>query len=183
MATTFKNALSPAIGTTNTIVYTAASNVKVTVIGISLTNITDTFVTASISVTDPAPTGTFQGTLVQNSYTISNVTTFSEVQTGATITGTGIPANTTISSFDTVAKTVTMNNQAASTQSTPITVTFSDTGPVSSYYVRNAIIPPNQSFRAVNGGERLVLGNGNTLSVVSSLASSLDVIVGLVEIV
>ena len=76
MATTFKNALSPAIGTTPTIVYTAASNVKVTVIGISLANMTGSYITASITVTDPGPGGTFTGNLTNGSPTITNVSNF-----------------------------------------------------------------------------------------------------------
>jgi hypothetical protein len=182
MATTFKNALSPAIGTTPTIVYTAASNVKVTVLGISLANITASFVTASVTITDPGPTGTFTGNLTQNSPTISSVNTFSEVQTGAGITGTGIPANTTISSFDAVAGTVTMSNNATAS-GTGVTVTFSDASAVNAYYIKDVVIPPNQSLRVINGGERLVLGSSNTLSIVSNTASSLDVVVSLVEIV
>ena len=182
MATTFKNALSPGLGTTPTIVYTAASNVKVTVLGISLTNMTASFVTASVLITDPAVTGTFTGNLTQNSTTITNVNTFSDIQTGAGISGTGIPANTTISSFDKNAGTITMSNQATAS-GTAVTVSYSDSSPISAYYVKDVIVPPNQSLRIINGGERLVLGSSNTLSIVSNTDSSLDAIVSLVEIV
>ena len=182
MATTFKNALSPGLGTTQTIVYTAASNIKVTVLGISLANVTGSFVTASIIVTDPGPSGTFTGNLTQNSPTITNVSTFSEVQNGSAITGTGIPANTTISNFNAVAGTITMSNNA-SASGTGVTVTFTDASAVSAYYIKDVIIPPNQSLRVINGGERLVLGTSNTLSIVTNTAASVDAIVSLVEIV
>jgi hypothetical protein len=183
MATTFKNALSPSIGTTNTIVYTAANNIKVTVIGISLTNITPFNITASIIITDPGPSGTFTGTFTSGSPIITNVSTFSELQNGAAITASScVPVNSTISSYNATLGTVTMNNNA-NANGTAVTVTFVDTQPISSYYVYNAVIPPNTSFRAINGGERLVLGNSNTISVVSSVANSVDAIVGLVEII
>jgi hypothetical protein len=182
MATTFKNALSPGIGITPTIVYTAASNVKVTVLGISLANITSSFLTASITITDPNVQGTFTGNLTQNSTTISNVNTFSDIQSGAGITGTGIPANTTISSFDSVAGTITMSNQATAS-GTAVVVSYSDSIPISAYYIKDVVVPPNQSLRVINGGERLVLGSSNTLSIVSNTPSSLDVVVSLVEIV
>lgn len=183
MATTFKNALSPAIGTTQTIVYTASSNVRTTVLGISLANITNGFITASVIVTDPGPTGTFTGTFTNGSPTITNVSTFSEIQNGSSITSVGyIPALTTISSFNASAGTITMSQNASSAGSN-ITVNFTDTVPVSAYYINNVIIPPNQSLRVINGGERLVLGGSNTLSIVSNTASSIDAIVSLVEIV
>lgn len=182
MATTFKNALSPAIGTTDTIVYTAAGNVRVTVLGISLANLTGSYITASVKITDPTPSGTFTGNLTNGNATITNVNTFSEVQVGAAISGTGIQANTTISSFNASASTITMSN-TASASGTTITVSFLDAAPISSYYIKDVIVPPNQSLRVINGGERLVLGGGNTLSIVSNTDSSLDAVVSLVEIV
>lgn len=182
MATTFKNALSPGLGTTPTIVYTSSSNIKVTILGISLANVTGSFVTASIIITDPNVQGTFTGNLSSGSPVITNVNTFNDIQNGASISGTGIPANTTINSFNATAKTVTMSNNASSAQ-TAVTISYSDTLPVNAYYIKDVVVPPNQSLRVINGGERLVLGGGNTLSIVSNTDSSLDAIVSLVEIV
>jgi hypothetical protein len=184
MATTFKNVIASAVPATNTIVYTAANNVKVTVIGISLTNLTSGFTTASIIITDPAPAGTFTAnqSSVTNPTILTNVNTFVNIAIGAALSGTGIPSNTTITGFDAVAKTITMNNSATQTL-TANTVSFVSTTPASSYFVKDAIIPANQSFRAVNGGERLVIGSSNQLSIVSSVAGSLDAIISLVEIV
>jgi len=184
MATTFKNVLSPALGTTPTIVYTAASNVRVTVLGISLANLTAGYLTASIYVTDPAPSGTFtatQSTSV-NPTILTNVNTFNNISIGSSLSGTGIPANTTVSSFDAVAKTITMNNSATQTL-TANTITFTATVAVSSYYAKDIIVPANQSLRVINGGERLVLGSSNSLVLVTNTASSCDVIISLVEIV
>ena len=52
-----------------------------------------------------------------------------------------------------------------------------------SHHIKDVIIPPNQSLRVINGGERLVLGTSNTLSIVTNTAASVDAIVSLVEIV
>jgi hypothetical protein len=185
MATTFKNALSPAIGTTSTIVYTASSNVRTTVLGISLANLTSGFITASVIITDPGPSSTFTGTFVSGSPTISNVNTFSEILNGASLTSVGyIPALTTISSFNIAAGTITMSqNASAGSGSTAIVVSFTDVSAISAYYIKDVVLPPNQSLRVINGGERLVLGGSNTLSIVSNTASSIDAVVSLVEIV
>lgn len=184
MATTFKNVLSASLGTSETILYTAAGNVRVTVLGISLANLTAGFVTASIKITDPTPSGTFTAnqSSVTNTTILTNVSTFNNIAVGAAITGTGIPNNTTISSFDAVAKTITMNNAATQTL-TANTITFVSTVAVSSYYINTVVIPPNQSLRVINGGERLVLGSSNSLSIVTNTPASCDVIVSLVEIV
>jgi hypothetical protein len=53
MATLFKNKLQANLGTALTEVLTTESNAKTTVIGLSLTNLTEGVVLASIKVTDP----------------------------------------------------------------------------------------------------------------------------------
>lgn len=184
MATTFKNVLSTALGTSPVIAYTAAGNVRVTILGISLANLTAGFVTASIYVTDPAPSGTFTAnqSTATNPTILTNVNAFNNVTIGSALSGTGIPNNTVINSFDAVAKTITMNNAALQTL-TANTISFASTTAVSSYYIKDVIVPPNQSLRVVNGGERLVLGSSNSLVLVTNTAASCDVIVSLVEIV
>lgn len=185
MATTFKNALSPNIGTTPIIVYTAGTNVKVTVLGISLSNNTSSFVTVSVIVTDPTPSGTIVGTVANASNTITNVNSFSELSTGSVLTGAYIPANTTVLGLNNTGQqsTSTITMSATATGAATEQITFTSSTPVSAYYVNNVILPPNQSIRVINGGERLVLGASNTLSIVSNTASSVDAVVSLVEIV
>lgn len=184
MATTFKNAISTAVGTTPVIVYTAASNVKVTILGISFANVTSGWVTASVIISDPTPGGTF--TANQSSVTtptiLTNVNTFNNISVGASITGTGVPASTTISSFDPVAKTITLNNAITQTLTANV-ITFVGTAAATSYYIKDVLVPSNQSLRVINGGERLVLGASNTLSVVTNTTAGCDVIVSLVEII
>ena len=50
------------------------------------------------------------------------------------------------------------------------------------HYVKELIVPPNTSLRAVNGGEKLVLTPSNVLFVKSNTESSLDAIISYVEI-
>jgi hypothetical protein len=52
----------------------------------------------------------------------------------------------------------------------------------SAYYIKDVIVPPNQSLRVVNGGEKLVLAGDMKVYVQSNTAASLDFIVSFVEI-
>lgn len=55
MATLFKNSLASGVGTSEVTALTSASNARTTVIGLSLTNLTDSPITVSITIYDPAP--------------------------------------------------------------------------------------------------------------------------------
>jgi hypothetical protein len=52
----------------------------------------------------------------------------------------------------------------------------------SAFYIKEVIVPPNQSLRVINGGERLVLGPSTEILISSNIDDSLDVIVSYVEI-
>ena len=52
----------------------------------------------------------------------------------------------------------------------------------SAYYIKDVIVPPNQSLRVVNGGEKLVLAGDMNVYVQSNAAASIDFIVSYVEI-
>jgi hypothetical protein len=110
MATLFKNKLYSEIGTVETTVLTTESNAKTTVIGLSLTNLTDSVQLVSIRIVDT------------------------------------------------------------------VSVT-------SAYYIKDAILPPNQSLRVINGGERLVLGPSTEVKIEASTDESLDMVLSYVEIV
>jgi hypothetical protein len=110
MATVFKNKLQTGLGTTNSTVLTTEANAKTTVVGLSLTNLTESIVLASIQIED------------------------------------------------TVAAT-------------------------SAYYIKEVVIPPNQSLRVVNGGERLVLGVSTKINIQSNIDNSLDLVLSYVEII
>ena len=109
MATNFKNKVGSNIGKTPVTLLTVNEATRVTVIGLSLTNLTEGVVVASVTVTD----------------------------------------------------------ETAST----------------GHFIKNVPIPPNQSLRLINGGERMIMGANNSLGVVANQDSALDVIVSYVEIV
>jgi len=52
----------------------------------------------------------------------------------------------------------------------------------SAYFVQNVVLPPNQSLRLINGGERLVLGPSTNVIINSNTASSMDLVMSWVEI-
>ena len=115
MATFFRNTLSSGIGSSLTTVLTTGVSSKTTVIGLSLTNLTDVPVQASIQIVDPNGGGT------------------------------GVETN--------------------------------------AYYIKNVVLPPNQSLRVINGGEKLVLGSSTDLKIKSNAAASLDLVMSYVEII
>lgn len=110
MATFFKNILTPALGTTETTLLTTVSNARTTVVGLSLTNLTENMVLVSIKLED--------------------------------------------------------------------TVAVSE-----AYFMKDIIVPPNTSLRAVNGGERLILGPSTAIKIQSNFDASIDVVMSYVEIV
>ena len=113
MATYFRNKLQSEIGTSETEVINVGTTSRVTVIGLSLTNLTGGIVLASIRV-----------------------------------------ENTVESS----------PNDSA-------------------YFVKEVVLPPNQSLRIINGGEKLVLAGDMKVYVKSNVADSIDLIASYVEII
>ena len=113
MATFFRNKLESEIGISEIEVIDVSTNSRVTVIGMSVTNLTGGIVLATIRV-----------------------------------------ENTTASS----------PNDSA-------------------YYIKDVVVPPNQSLRVINGGEKLVLAGDMKVYVKSNVASSLDFIASYVEII
>jgi hypothetical protein len=112
MATAFRNVLHTEVGTSEVEVISVATAARATVIGMSLTNLTEGIVLASIRVENTIATAP---------------------------------------------------NDSA-------------------YYIKDIVIPANQSLRVVNGGEKLVLAGDMKVYVQSNTASSLDFIVSYVEI-
>ena len=109
MATFFRNTLRSEIGDTEETVLTTGASSRTTVIGLSLTNLVDMPVLASIRLED-------------------------------TVAGT------------------------------------------SAYYIKDVILPPNQSLRVINGGEKLVLGASTNIKIKSTALDSLDLVMSYVEI-
>ena len=109
MATFFKNKIVKEIGTVVVPIYEAPPSARATVIGLSLANLTESVVSASVLIAD-------------------------------------------------------------------------DTS-VSGYYLKDVLIPPNSTLKVLNGGEKIILGSTNVLSVVADIDASLDAILSFVEIV
>jgi hypothetical protein len=63
------------------------------------------------------------------------------------------------------------------------TVQIQDTvATTSAYFLKNVIVPPNQSLRIINGGEKLILTASTNVNIYSSVAASLDLVMSWVEI-
>jgi hypothetical protein len=109
MPTLFKNKLYSGLGTDEQTILTTNGSAKTTVVGLSLTNLTDNVVMASIKLTDPVEE-------------------------------------------------------------------------ITAYYVKDVMVPPNQSLRVINGGERLVLDPSTEVKMQANTDDSLDLVMSYVEI-
>lgn len=63
-----------------------------------------------------------------------------------------------------------------------VDVFITDDTSTKGYYIKQLIIPPYTSAKLVQNGEKIVLGNDCSLSIVSDTAASLDVIASYAEI-
>ncbi len=180
MATFFKNKIIQNLGVGEFEVLSTNNNTRATVIGLSLSNLTDGITSASIRL--------------ENFWTISGLTnlegeaTFTgvadldaaKVFTGYWVTGNNVQANTKIVSI--VNNGVDDNTITISKPSLGGAIseaTFTGTA----YFARNLIVPQSQTLRLVNGGEKLVLGGNMKMYVESNTADSLDFVCSFVEIV
>lgn len=78
---------------------------------------------------------------------------------------------------------MSLANKTADPVTVSITVTDSSVIPsVLGYYMKDIIIPANQTLRAVNGGERLLIAPDNIVHVIANVANAVDSIVSYVEI-
>ena len=57
-----------------------------------------------------------------------------------------------------------------------------DDGSSSAYYMKDVVVPPNQSLRVINGGEKLILGSSTDVFISSNVDNSLDLVMSFVEI-
>lgn len=58
-----------------------------------------------------------------------------------------------------------------------------DTGATQAYFIKDIPVPPNQSLRVINGGEKLILKPNTDVYISSSADDSLDLVMSFVEIV
>jgi len=66
---------------------------------------------------------------------------------------------------------------------TRVSITIKDDTSIEGYYVKDVMIAPNASLRAINGGEKLILPGDNALFVQADQDDAVDVIFSFVEIV
>jgi hypothetical protein len=53
---------------------------------------------------------------------------------------------------------------------------------VTAYFMKGVVIPPNQSLRVINGGEKLIIGPSTNVIITSNTATSLDLVMSYVVI-
>jgi len=109
MATTFRNKVIKEIGTVPILVLETDSNTRTTIVGLSLANLTDLIIYASVLVHD-------------------------------------------------------------------------DTS-IEGYYLKDVMVPPNSSLRALSAGEKLILAPENQLYLVADENEALDAVISYVDIV
>jgi|TARA_B100001094_G_scaffold123286_1_gene119038 hypothetical protein len=61
-------------------------------------------------------------------------------------------------------------------------VLIKDDGSVEGFYVKDVMIPPQTAFKAMIGGEKIVLPTAHQLIVQSSATNSIDAVVSYVDI-
>ena len=66
---------------------------------------------------------------------------------------------------------------------TRVSIQVKDDTSVTGYYVKDVMIAPNASLRAINGGEKLVLPATNGVIITADQNDAVDVILSYVEIV
>lgn len=69
------------------------------------------------------------------------------------------------------------------TSNVTVSVRLQKTGPAFAHIVKNVVIPPGQSLAVAGGDQKIVLESNNTLRVTCNVASGVDVITSVTEIV
>ena len=184
MASFFRNKLQPQVGTDEILVLSTNTATRSTVIGLSLTNLTSSIVLASIRLSLTDGTQVTLGTLtnVQGEATITGVSDSNAalITVGMTVSGTNVqPGTRVLSKEDTGSNTNTITLSLPSSGGAISSATFT----FSSYYIKDVIVPPNQSLRVVNGGEKLILAGDMNMYVQANVESSLDLAMSYVDIV
>lgn len=184
MASFFRNKLQAQIGTDEVLVLSTPTSTRSTVIGLSLTNLTGSIVLASIrlALVDASEVTLSGLTNVSGATTITGVSDVNAalVELGFTVSGTNVQAGTRVISKTQVSpnnNTITLS--LASSGGAITSATFTN----SSYYIKDVIVPPNQSLRVINGGEKLILAGDMEMYVQANVAESLDLAMSYVDIV
>jgi hypothetical protein len=182
MTSVFKNKISPSIGTqlaVTSVTPSSPSSGSVT-LSFAAQSVAPFTAGQSITVTGISVSG-YNGTFTVVSCTTSSVT-FSNSTTGA---ATGGVITLCVLTTNALATTTVLGLSITNTTPNVIlaSIQINDTvANTTGYFISQTAIPPNQSLRVVNGGERLVLGPSTNVLVTSNNAASMDLIMSWVEI-
>lgn len=91
-----------------------------------------------------------------------------------------------ITAFETPQSTnatiIGMNLANTSTFTVQASILISDDTSIEAFYVKDVMIPPQTSFKAMIGGEKIVLPTGYSILVQSDIDDSVDAIISYVDI-
>lgn len=75
-----------------------------------------------------------------------------------------------------------MNLANTSTFSVQASILIRDDTSVEAFYVKDVMIPPQSAFKAMIGGEKIILTTGYSILVQTDITDSVDVIISYVDI-
>ena len=181
MASFFRNKLYSDIPTTEVIVLTTNAGTRSTVIGLSLSNKNSLAVTANIRLQNNT-VGTLSVTNTSGSASLTGIDDLAagNISVGDFITGTNVPVGARVlSKTNTGVDANTIVMTVVSTGGAVTSATFFS----SSYYIKDVLVPPSQSLRVINGGEKLILATSMSVYMSCSTTNSLDLVMSYVDIV
>lgn len=201
MATLLKNSITPNIGIIPKTVLTTVSNNRYTIIGLNLANTGNTMVQVSIQVADNNTYAAHNLSSVVIAGTAGQFTCAAEtlLEVGQAITISGVNtgggsisgyANPTtyyiIETNGTTSFTLSLNKAGppiSTTAGTPSNLTFAaETITITGYFLKNILVAPQSSLKAITNSEKLVLSVNNSLLISANVNNSIDAVVSYVEI-
>ena len=201
MATLLKNSIVTGIGIQPQTVLTTVSNNRYTIIGLNLANTGNTMVQVNIQLTDSNTyqAHAMQGVTVTGSNGEFSCTAEPRIDVGQSITITGtLGGSGTIGGYTnpktyyiiatngstTFTLSATKNGPAiSSTAGTTDGLTFTAaTIDVTGYFLKNILVAPQSSLKAITNSEKLVISINNSLKISANVNNSIDAIVSYVEI-
>lgn len=200
MATLLRNSVVPNIGISPTTVLETTTNNRYTIIGLNLANTTANMVQVNIQLvdSDTYAAHTISGvSITGTSGQFSCSATKLEVGQTVTIAGTaggtgsitGYTDPTTYYIINTNGSTTFQLSATdggpaiTTTAGTPTGLTYTvSTIDVVAYMLKNIMLAPQSSLKAMTNGEKIVLGPSNKLRISANVNNAIDAVVSFVEI-
>jgi hypothetical protein len=170
MANTFTRYYQAGVGTSASTLLTAGASTQTTVIGCTIANTTTSSITTDVYVNaNTSFTASISSTTLNVTFVTSGVITV-----GMKVTGSGVDSAQTITGF----VSGTLGGIGVYTVSVAQSIS-SETmaGNQNIYVVKSATVPTGSSLAIIGADGKIVLNTGDTFNVISSVASSADVIV------